>query len=124
MGSRWSITPDEAHNLAAENVLALLNIQGQCRINETDCFCFSKIFYKRKNEFWFCKKIKFVVNNSFYTFFKAFNFLQFFKKYILVSGGSNSSSSSSPLNEVTSLTSSLPTHSPVSYVLTPAPDHS
>lgn len=29
MGSRWSITPDEANNIAAENYLALLNIQGR-----------------------------------------------------------------------------------------------
>ena len=29
MGSRWSITPDEANNIAAENYLALLNIQGK-----------------------------------------------------------------------------------------------
>ena len=29
MGSRWSITPDEANSIAAENFLALLNIQGQ-----------------------------------------------------------------------------------------------
>jgi len=57
MGSRWSITPDEANNIAAENYLALLNIQ--------------------------------------------------------VSG---STSSASPLNDVSQLNASLPT---VSYVLTP-----
>ena len=72
MGSRWSITPDEANNIAAENFLALLNIQGQLLSQEslidTDC---------------------------------------------LVSG---STTSSSPLNDVSQLSASLPT---VSYVLTP-----
>ena len=78
MGSRWSITPEESHNLAAENYLALLNIQ-------------SKLY-------------------SLYTVLI----------YIKVSGGNNSSNSSSPLNEVSSLSSSLPS---VSYVLTPTQDH-
>lgn len=35
-GSRWSITPEESHNLAAENFLALLNIQSKsltCAVN-------------------------------------------------------------------------------------------
>jgi len=63
MGSRWSITPDEANNIAAENYLALLNIQ--------------------------------------------------------VSG--STSSAQSPLNDVSQLSTSLPTVTggTVSYVLTP-----
>jgi len=63
MGSRWSITPDEANNIAAENYLALLNIQ--------------------------------------------------------VSG--STSSTQSPLNDVSQLSTSLPTVTggTVSYVLTP-----
>ena len=92
-GSRWSITPEESHNLAAENFLALLNIQSKC-LSVTWCSIRSSIWSGAV-------------------------------RFILVSGGSNSTSTaSSPLNEVSSLGGALPT---VSYVLTPTvqlQDHS
>ena len=46
MGCRWSTTPEEAQNLAAESFLALLGIQSECFLNNENIY--SSFFKKKK----------------------------------------------------------------------------